>query len=148
VRPEVDRVDPGQAAVPLADRGAHRTDYERLRHHASVCFSAACPIARPARPGGTQVSCHRTSPPRPRPGPFAARGAVVSHHEPQCRRLEPGSQKPQVQEAAVSGLILLVLIGIVIAYVYTRLRGKMKLSVSGKNWIAPVVIVVVVVLLL
>jgi len=48
----------------------------------------------------------------------------------------------------VSGLILLVLIGIVIAYVYTRMRGKMKLNVSGKNWIAPVVIVVVVGLLL
>ena len=47
----------------------------------------------------------------------------------------------------MSGLILLVLIGIVIAYVYTRMRGKMKLSVSGKNWIAPVVIVVVVGLL-
>ena len=48
----------------------------------------------------------------------------------------------------MSGLILLVLIGIVIAYFYTRMRGKMKLSVSGKNWIAPIVIVVVVVLLL
>jgi len=48
----------------------------------------------------------------------------------------------------MSGLILLVLIGIVIAYVYTRMRGKMKLSVSGKNWIAPVVIVVVVGLLI
>ena len=47
-----------------------------------------------------------------------------------------------------SGLILLVLIGIVIAYVWTRLRGKMKMGVSGKNWIAPIVIVVVVGLLL
>ena len=47
-----------------------------------------------------------------------------------------------------SGLILLVLIGIVIAYVWTRLRGRMKMPVSGKNWIAPVVIVVVVGLLL
>jgi hypothetical protein len=103
-------------------------------------------LSRPA--GGIHVSCHRTSPRRPRPGPFAARGALVSHHEPRCRRLEPGSQKPQIQEAAMSGLILLVLIGIVIAYVYTRMRGKMKLGVSGKNWIAPVVIVVVVGLLL
>jgi hypothetical protein len=48
----------------------------------------------------------------------------------------------------VTGLILLVLIGIGIGYAYTRLRGKMKLSVSGKNWIAPIVIVVVVGLLL
>jgi len=48
----------------------------------------------------------------------------------------------------VSGLILLVLIGAVVAYAYTRLRGKMKMNVSGKNWIAPIVIVVVIGLLL
>jgi fumarate reductase subunit D len=47
-----------------------------------------------------------------------------------------------------SGLILLILIGILVAYGYTRLRGKMKLPVSGKNWIAPVVIVVIVALML
>jgi ABC-type spermidine/putrescine transport system permease subunit II len=41
----------------------------------------------------------------------------------------------------VSGLILVVLIGILVAYGYTRLRGKMKLSVTGKHWVAPVVIV-------
>ena len=34
-----------------------------------------------------------------------------------------------------SGLILLVLIGILVAFGCTRLRGKMKLSVSGTNWI-------------
>jgi hypothetical protein len=57
--------------------------------------------------------------------------------------------KPQVQEAAMtSALILLILIGAVVAYGYTRLRGKMKLSVSGKNWIAPIVIVVIVALML
>jgi hypothetical protein len=44
----------------------------------------------------------------------------------------------------VSGLILAVLIGILVAYGYTRMRGKMKLGVSGKNWLAPIVIVVVV----
>ncbi len=47
-----------------------------------------------------------------------------------------------------SGLILLILIGILVAYAYTRLRGKMKLPVSGKNWVAPVVIVVIVALML
>jgi fumarate reductase subunit D len=47
-----------------------------------------------------------------------------------------------------SGFILLILIGILVAFGYTRLRGKMKLSIAGKNWIAPVVIVVVVVLML
>jgi hypothetical protein len=48
----------------------------------------------------------------------------------------------------MTGLILLVLIGIGIGYAYTRLRGKMKMPVSGKNWIAPIVIVVIVGLLL
>ena len=47
-----------------------------------------------------------------------------------------------------SALILLILIGAVVAYGYTRLRGKMKLSVSGKNWIAPIVIVVILALML
>jgi hypothetical protein len=47
-----------------------------------------------------------------------------------------------------SGLILLILIGIVVAFAYTRLRGKMKLSISGKNWIAPVVIVAIIALML
>jgi hypothetical protein len=48
----------------------------------------------------------------------------------------------------MSGLILVVLIGIVVAYAYIRLRGKMKLNISAKNWIAPIVIVGVVLLLL
>ena len=48
----------------------------------------------------------------------------------------------------MSGLIVLILIGVVVAYAYTRLRGKMKIGVSGKNWVAPVVIVVIVGLLL
>jgi len=47
-----------------------------------------------------------------------------------------------------SGLILLILIGALVAFGYTRLRGKMKLSVSGKNWIAPIVIVAILALML
>jgi hypothetical protein len=47
-----------------------------------------------------------------------------------------------------SGLVLVIFIGALVAFAYTRLRGRMKLSVSGKNWIAPIVIVVVVALLL
>ena len=47
-----------------------------------------------------------------------------------------------------SGLILLILIGALVAWGYTRLRGKMKLNISGKNWIAPIVVVVIVVLML
>ena len=47
-----------------------------------------------------------------------------------------------------SGLVLVIFIGALVAFAYTRLRGRMKLSVSGKNWIAPIVIVVIVVLML
>ena len=47
-----------------------------------------------------------------------------------------------------SGLILLILIGALVAFAYTRLRGRMKLSVSAKNWIAPIVIVGIVALML
>jgi hypothetical protein len=43
---------------------------------------------------------------------------------------------------------LLILIGIVVAFGYTRLRGKMKLSISGKNWVAPIVIVAIIALML
>jgi len=34
-----------------------------------------------------------------------------------------------------TGLILLVLIGGIVAFGWTRLRGKMKLGVSGKHWL-------------
>jgi fumarate reductase subunit D len=48
----------------------------------------------------------------------------------------------------MTGLILLVLIAALVAFGYTRLRGKMKLSISGKHWLGPIVVVVIVVLLL
>ena len=48
----------------------------------------------------------------------------------------------------MTGLILLVLIGAGVAWLWTRLRGKMKLGVSGKNWVGPIVVVVLVGLLL
>jgi hypothetical protein len=48
----------------------------------------------------------------------------------------------------MTGLILLVLIGAIVAFGWTRLRGKMKLGVSGKQWLGPIFIVVVVGLLL
>ena len=47
-----------------------------------------------------------------------------------------------------TGLILLVLIGAIVAFGWTRLRGKMKLSVSGKHWLGPIVIVGLVLLLM
>jgi len=48
----------------------------------------------------------------------------------------------------MSGIILLVLIGVVVAYAWTRLRGKMKMGVSGKDWLGPIVVVVLLGLLL
>jgi fumarate reductase subunit D len=48
----------------------------------------------------------------------------------------------------VTGLILLVLIGAVIAWAWVRLRGKMKLNTSARNWIGPILVVVVLGLLL
>jgi hypothetical protein len=45
-------------------------------------------------------------------------------------------------------MILLVLIAILVAFAYTRLRGKLKLPVAGKHWLAPIVIIVVLGLML
>jgi len=59
-----------------------------------------------------------------------------------------GFAKPQAQEAAMDGLILLVFIGAIAAFGWTRLRGKMKLGVSGKHWLGPVVIIGLVLLLM
>jgi hypothetical protein len=48
----------------------------------------------------------------------------------------------------VTGLILAVLIGVIVAYGWTRLRGKMRLRVSGKDWLGPIVVVVILALML
>jgi hypothetical protein len=48
----------------------------------------------------------------------------------------------------MNGLILLVFIAALAAFGWTRLRGKMKLGVSGKQWLGPIVIIVVVLLLM
>jgi len=48
----------------------------------------------------------------------------------------------------MTGLILLVFIGALVAFGWTRLRGKMKLGVSGKNWVGPIVVVVLLGLML
>ncbi|MFY9931136.1 MAG: hypothetical protein WAK82_24365 [Streptosporangiaceae bacterium] len=48
----------------------------------------------------------------------------------------------------MSGLILLVFIAVIVAFGFTRLRGKMKLGVSSKHWVGPIVFIVVVMLLL
>ena len=48
----------------------------------------------------------------------------------------------------MDGLILLVFIAALAAFGWTRLRSKMKLGVSGKHWLGPIVIIVIVVLLM
>jgi hypothetical protein len=48
----------------------------------------------------------------------------------------------------VTGLILAVFIGVVVAFGWTRLRRKMKLSVSGKDWLGPIALVVALILIL
>jgi fumarate reductase subunit D len=48
----------------------------------------------------------------------------------------------------MTGLILLVFIGAIVAFGWTRLRGKMKLGVSAKHWLGPIVIIVLVVLMM
>jgi hypothetical protein len=48
----------------------------------------------------------------------------------------------------VSGIILLVLIGIGAAWLFTRGRTKMKLPVTGKHWIGVIIVIVVLLALL
>lgn len=43
----------------------------------------------------------------------------------------------------VSGIVLLVLIGLGVAWLVTRGRQRMKLPVTGKHWIWIVIVVVV-----
>jgi cytochrome c oxidase assembly factor CtaG len=66
--------------------------------------------------------------------------AVVSERVPTTS----GSQEATV----TTGFILLVLIGVVVAFGWTRLRGRMKMKVSGKDWIGPIVIVFILGLML
>ncbi len=48
----------------------------------------------------------------------------------------------------MTGLILVLLIGALIAFAWVRLRGRLKLPISGKQWLGPIVIVAIVVLML
>jgi fucose 4-O-acetylase-like acetyltransferase len=48
----------------------------------------------------------------------------------------------------MTGLILLVFIAVIIAFFYTRARGKMKLPIAGKHWTGVIIVIVLVVLML
>jgi drug/metabolite transporter (DMT)-like permease len=43
----------------------------------------------------------------------------------------------------VSGIILLVLIGLGAAWLFTRGRKRLSLPVTGKHWVAVIIVVVV-----
>jgi Mg/Co/Ni transporter MgtE len=51
-------------------------------------------------------------------------------------------------EAAMSGLILLVFIGAIVAFFFVKGRKKLSLGVNGKHWITAIVVVVLVALML
>jgi hypothetical protein len=54
----------------------------------------------------------------------------------------------QAQEAAMySGIILAVLIGAGVAWLFTRTRRKMGLGVNGKHWMAAIIVFVVIIVL-
>ena len=48
----------------------------------------------------------------------------------------------------MSGIILLVLIGVGVAWLFTRGRKRLNMPVTGKHWIGAIVIVVLVLALL
>ena len=48
----------------------------------------------------------------------------------------------------MSGLILLVFLGVIVAFGWTRMRGKMKIGVSSKTWTGAIVVFVLVVLMM
>ena len=48
----------------------------------------------------------------------------------------------------MSGIVLLVLIGVGVAWVFTRGRKRLNMPVTGKHWIGAIVIVVIVLALL
>jgi hypothetical protein len=48
----------------------------------------------------------------------------------------------------VTGLILAVFIGALVAFGWTRLRVRMKMGVSAKDWLGPIVVVVILALML
>ena len=57
--------------------------------------------------------------------------------------------RPQVRKARVmSGLILLMLIGILIGFVVARVRKRMGLGVTWSTWVTTVVVVGFILLLL
>jgi fumarate reductase subunit D len=47
-----------------------------------------------------------------------------------------------------SGLILLIFIAVIVAFFFTKARGKLKLPVAGKHWTGAIIVFVLVILML
>ena len=47
-----------------------------------------------------------------------------------------------------SGLILLIFLAVIVAFFWVRLRGKMKLPVTGKHWSGAIIVFVLVAVML
>jgi hypothetical protein len=48
----------------------------------------------------------------------------------------------------VAGLILLVLLGALVAFGFTRVRRRMNMNVTSKHWVGPILVVVILALIL
>jgi succinate dehydrogenase hydrophobic anchor subunit len=53
-----------------------------------------------------------------------------------------------VEEAGVSGVILLIFLAILVAYFWTRIRKRAGLGISSRTWMGVIAVFVVVVALL
>jgi hypothetical protein len=73
---------------------------------------------------------------------------IASRPAAECRSLETSPQKTAAQEAAMTGLILLLFLGVLVGFGWTRVRGKMKLGISGKHWAGAITVFVLIVLML
>jgi heme A synthase len=89
----------------------------------------------------------------PVPGAQTA-GRAAAAREPQPRagplnavRSERVRNNRRFRRADMSGLILLVFLAVIVAFGFTRLRGKMKLGVTSKHWTTVIVLFVLVVLI-
>jgi hypothetical protein len=59
----------------------------------------------------------------------------------------PAASLAAREASMYEGLILAVLIGLGVAWLFTRIRRRMGMPVNGKHWLAAVVVFVVVIVL-
>jgi len=74
--------------------------------------------------------------------------AVLRASVDACRRRRLDARHRHLEAVVSSGLILLALLAILVAFLWTRLRRRAGLGVAGKHWTAAMVIFALVVLAL